>query len=259
MNLCHTHAMTHSSSAEWVILIHGLFGNLDNLKNLAKELNRFANVLLVDLPAHGQSPATDSFDFVVYAQMITDTIKAKNIDHPHIVGHSLGGKIAMTMALNNRLNIRSLVVADIAPVAYPPRHDAVFNALNQVELDAVKNRSEVKTIFDQALQDESTRQFLLKSLKQKDGKWHWAFNLPLLQRDYAKLIDWPFTGLHASVPTLFVKGGDSDYIQPSMQSAIISSFPNAKAHIIEAAGHWLHAQKPVVFNRVVARFLQSQT
>ena len=259
MHLCHTQTMTHSSSDEWVILIHGLFGDLDNLKNLAKALNQFANILLIDLPAHGQSPATESFDFVAYSSMIAETIKTANIHNPHIVGHSLGGKMAMAMALNNMLQIRSLVVADIAPVAYPPRHDAVFTALNQVALDNIQNRADVKAIFEKALQDEGTRQFLLKSLKQKEDKWHWAFNLSLLARDYPKLIDWPFASLSSSVPTLFIKGSDSQYIQSSMQSAIISSFPKAKAHIIEGAGHWLHAQKPAVFNRVVARFLQSQT
>ena len=259
MHLCHTQTMAHSSSDEWVILIHGLFGDSDNLKNLAKTLNCFANVLLVDLPDHGQSPETESFDFVDYSKMITNTIIRAKIQNPHIVGHSLGGKMAMVMALNNMLNIRSLVIADIAPVAYPPRHDAVFNALNQIELDKIQNRTEVKSIFDQALQDEGTRQFLLKSLKQRDSKWDWAFNLTLLERDYVKLIEWPFGNLSSNVPTLFIKGGDSEYIQSSMQNAIRASFPKAKAHIIEGAGHWLHAQKPLVFNRVVARFLQSQT
>lgn len=251
--------MSHEGNSSWVILIHGLFGNLDNLKGLANHLKNDFNVLLVDLPAHGDSPAMKNFDFVEYAEMVTNTIKHLEISQPHIVGHSLGGKIAMTMALKQLCDIKSLIVADIAPVSYPPRHDKVFNALNAVAFDKISSRSDVREIFSRELSDEGTRQFLLKGLKQTDNQWRWQFNLALLQNEYPKIIDWPFSDEKSTLPTLFIKGAESDYITGEMQPKIQGTFPNAKAHIIQSAGHWLHAQKPDVFNRIVTRFLQSHT
>ena len=262
MTICHFDTLTHSSSDEWVVLLHGLFGNLDNLKGLAHHLSTDMNVLLMDLPAHGRSPGMETFDFALYAHMIADTLTHLKLDNVHLVGHSLGGKMAMTIALLSLYPIQSLVVADIAPVPYPPRHDAVFNALNAIDLDQIDSRKSVKASFDQTLSDEGTRQFLLKGLTRTDTGWQWQFNLPLLQAEYAKIIDWPFQSssqrtYHSAVPTLFIKGSDSEYITAAMQPAITASFSRAKAHIIEGTGHWLHAQKPAVFNRTVSRFLHS--
>jgi esterase len=258
---CHYQILTHSAQAQWVILIHGLFGNLDNLKGLGKALQSDFNVMLVDLPDHGKSSHTDTFSLTTYAQRIAQTIRSHGISSCHLVGHSLGGKAAMMMALDAPpdLVFTSLVVADIAPVTYPARHDAVFAALNGIDLKHVNTRAEVQAHFARTLNDEGTRQFLLKGLRKTDGEpmWQWQFNLPLLERDYHSIIAWPDTDRTFSGPTLFIKGALSDYITTEMQPAITQHFPNAKARVIAGTGHWLHAQKPQIFNAAVSRFLQA--
>ncbi len=260
---CHYQTLTHSAQAQWVIVMHGLFGNLDNLKGLGKALQANYNVMLVDLPDHGRSDHTESFSLTTYAKRVTQTIVSCGISACHLIGHSLGGKVAMTMALDASpaLEITSLVVADIAPVSYPPRHAAVFAALNGIDLIQVKTRADVQQHFAHALEDEGTRQFLLKGLRKSDddGSWQWQFNLPLLQRDYQAIISWPDTTSVYPGPTLFIKGALSDYITQDMQPAIAQHFPHVKARVIAATGHWLHAQKPQVFNTTVARFLQANT
>jgi esterase len=149
-----------------------------------------------------------------------------------------------------------LCVADIAPVNYPHRHQAVLYALNHVDLSKFIQRSEVKAQFDELLEEEGTKQFLLKSLyKDNTGTWRWRFNHQLLTRDYELLIAWPEFTTQYQGPTLFIKGQDSDYITREHQSDILQLFPYATSKIIAGTGHWLHAQKPLAFNRIVEQFI----
>ena len=167
----------------------------------------------------------------------------------------------MGLALDTPEIVSSLIVADIAPVAYGHRHQKVFAALNHIHLASLENRGQATAVFAEMLDDEGTRQFLLKSLK-KDHEtetWYWQFNLPTLERDYTHLIDWPYSEKSSTVPTLFIKGADSDYILAEHQSTIVAQFPKAKAHIIQGAGHWLHAQKTSVFNSIVSKFILAQS
>lgn len=257
MALCHHKITIHETSTHWVVLIHGLFGSLDNLNLLAKHLAPTANIIQIDLPDHGASPHSDSISIPNYVKAVRETLQALAIRNAHFVGHSLGGKIAMGLALDDPTLVASLVVADIAPVAYPARHQKVFAALNHINLETLESRSQATATFADMLDDEGTRQFLLKSLKKNNdtGVWFWQFNLATLQGDYAALIDWPYTQQTSLVPTLFIKGAESDYILAEHQSAIVTQFPTAKAHIIQGTGHWLHAQKPSVFNAVVSKFI----
>lgn len=260
MSICHYKITTHESCSHWVVLIHGLFGSLDNLNMLAKHLASTANIIQIDLPDHGASSHSDNISIQNYVTAVQQTLQMLGISAAHFVGHSLGGKIAMGLALNEPGLVTSLVVADIAPVAYPQRHEKVFAALNHIDLKALSNRAEATATFTQMLDDEGTRQFLLKSLKKNNetGVWFWQFNLAKLQRDYTKLIAWPYSQLSSKVPTLFIKGAESDYILADHQDAIVTQFPRAKAHIIQGTGHWLHAQKPIVFNGVVSKFILAQ-
>jgi len=130
--------------------------------------------------------------------------------------------------------------------------------LKQVDLTQVQNRNDIKQQFNSLLDDEGTQQFLLKSLyKNEQGNWSWRFNHRLLARDYDKLIAWPELSTQYYGPTLFIKGQDSDYIVMEYQSTILSLFPHATSKIINGTGHWLHAQKPLVFNRIVENFVNS--
>ena len=256
--LCHSKITAHDESSSWAVLIHGLFGSHDNLNLLAKTLSSTLNIIQLDLPDHGQSPRTEKFDFAYYCQMIMDTLAHHEIEKAHFIGHSLGGKMCMYIALSRPEMVASLIVADIAPVNYPHRHQAVLHALETVDLTQVQNRNDIKQQFNSLLDDEGTQQFLLKSLyKNEQGNWSWRFNHRLLARDYDKLIAWPELSTQYYGPTLFIKGQDSDYIVMEYQSTILSLFPHATSKIINGTGHWLHAQKPLVFNRIVENFVNS--
>ncbi|WP_342804501.1 alpha/beta fold hydrolase [Alteromonas sp. M12] len=253
------HLSSNQAEKPYLVLLHGLFGSLDNLSMVRKALEDSHNVLSIDLPDHGKSAFTDAFSFTSYANKIVQLIASVNITKVSILGHSLGGKIAMKIALDNPQLIDKLVIADIAPVSYTPRHQNVFKALNAVDLKSITSRGDADAVMSEYLKEPGVSQFLLKSLKQVDGNWRWDFNLQLLQRDYPAISEGISSDNVCSVPVLFIKGGQSDYILPEHKSAISALFPNSSAKVIGSAGHWLHAQKPVIFNRLVSDFLQNDT
>lgn len=254
MSQIHYQIYPLAEAKPWVLLIHGLFGSLDNLSGLRRGLETDYNVLSIDLPDHGKSMASTKFSFDDNALLIIDLIKRLKINKISIIGHSLGGKIAMKIALNAPQMVTCLVVMDIAPVAYLPRHDAVFTGLQSVPLDNITSRQDAELFLKQSIEEASTRQFLLKSLYQDDDGWHWRFNLPLLKRDYAEIIqeinaDIPYLG-----PTLFIKGELSDYLLPQHREKILSLFPNSQSKLIGGTGHWLHAEKPSVCIKMINLF-----
>ncbi|GAC14601.1 alpha/beta fold hydrolase [Aliiglaciecola lipolytica] len=256
MHSINYHLSSNLAEKPYIVLLHGLFGSLDNLSMVRKALESTYNVLSIDLPDHGKSAFTEKFSFHSYAQKIVELLTDLDIQKVAILGHSLGGKIAMTIALNFPNLVEKLIVADIAPVSYTPRHQNVFKALNAVNLPHLTSRTEADKTMSAYLHEAGVSQFLLKSLKQTDGQWRWDFNLALLERDYAELSKSIACDTSSKIPVLFIKGGLSDYILPEHKQVISKLFPNSSAKVIGSAGHWLHAQKPQIFNRLVVEFLQ---
>jgi esterase len=240
----------------WVLLIHGLFGSLDNLSGLRRGLTNDYNVLAIDLPDHGKSMRTTKFSFDENALLIIELIKRLKLEKISIIGHSLGGKIAMQIALNAPGMVECLVIMDIAPVAYLPRHDAVFSGLQSVPLDKITSRQDADSFLKQSLEEASTRQFLLKSLYQDENGWHWYFNLPLLKRDYAEIIQEIYADVPYYGPTLFIKGELSDYLLPQHREKILALFPNSQSKLIGGTGHWLHAEKPAICLKTINLFFK---
>ena len=239
-----------------VILIHGLFGNLDNLKSLAQELEQHYQVIRVDLPNHGQSLHLDNLTFEIMVQQLENVLTKCGIDQTHIVGHSLGGKVALAFALQHPQKCLSVVAADIAPVKYTRRHDTVFEGLQSLPLDGnTDRRAALQHLIDSNI-DNATAQFLLKNLQRTDAGFRWKMNLDGLFNSYENLIDWPFYGIEYTGPCLFLRGGDSNYVTAEHRETIMKQFPNATAKTIQGTGHWLHAQKPAVFNRIVKEFVE---
>lgn len=238
-----------------VIVIHGLFGSLDNLGNLSKALAEQFEVIAIDLRNHGLSPRSNSMSYQEMAQDVLALIEQLNLEQPFIVGHSMGGKVAMMAAALAPERIQGLVIADMAPVAYPSaRHTAVFNGLQAV-LDAqCQTRREAEVVLRQHVTMPGVRQFLLKSFIPHDPQI-WRFNVPALQENYPDILDWPALTTPYVGPTLFIKGGESDYLQAEHQGQVVQQFPNASAKVINGTGHWLHAEKPQLFNRLVTNFL----
>jgi esterase len=239
-----------------LVLIHGLFGNSDNLSVIRRHFENDRYVVSIDLPDHGKSQRSETFSFDAAVQKIVALLEELNIPKYVLVGHSLGGKMSMLVAHQRPELISQLVVMDIAPIPYPARHHAVFNGLNSIDLASLNSRNEAKQALSEHLEDPGTQAFLLKSLYQdENGNWAWRFNLPLIVRDYDALSDWQHIPECFNGPTLFIKGAESDYIQSAHQSVIMEQFPQASAKVVQA-GHWLHAQKPQVVNALITKFLR---
>lgn len=242
------------TSAPPVVLLHGLFGDLDNLGALARTLASHHQVIQVDLPNHGASPQSADMHWASMCQQLLALLDHQGWEQVSLVGHSLGGKLAMQFALRYPQRVTHLVVVDIAPVRYAPRHERVIAALQAVAKHPEASRKEADGIMTPWLADAGVRQFLLKSFDPGKG---WCFNLSALVDNYPTLMAWEeWPGVFDGA-TLFIKGGSSDYLLPEYQARILTLFPGAKARIIAEAGHWLHAEKPALFNKLVVDFLST--
>lgn len=237
-----------------VVLLHGLFGDLDNLKGLGRELQHNYQVIYVDLRNHGDSPHTEAMDFALMATDLQQLLQQLNLDAVHLVGHSLGGKVAMEFALRYPHQALSVVAADIAPVAYEAKHHHILDALSGLDLSLISSRKEADQALAKSIDTLGVRQFLLKNLRLDDGKFCWRLNLPALQHNYPTLAGAVTEGNYDG-PILFIKGGDSDYLLTEHESAIRQRFSTVELKVIEGTGHWLHAEKPQIFNRLVTAFL----
>ncbi|GGX69735.1 alpha/beta fold hydrolase [Saccharospirillum salsuginis] len=240
-----------------LIILHGLFGSGDNWRSIAKGLSEHYRVHLLDLPNHGRSPWIDRQSYPAFAEAVMEWLRDKGIERYHLMGHSMGGKVAMQMALGDLgAGIDRLIVVDIAPRAYPPHHQDIFGALNRIDLSQHKDRRSVDEALKDGIETAGIRQFILKSLYRNDkGELAWRFNLKALQDQYEDIAGEPDFKAPFEGPTLFIKGMNSQYITAEDQPAIRDRFPNAEAKLIEGAGHWPHAEKPAAFQRIIERFL----
>ncbi|UJX24125.1 alpha/beta fold hydrolase [Pseudoalteromonas sp. CF6-2] len=240
-----------------VVLIHGLFGSLENLNVIAKALAENYTVTNIDLRNHGKSFHSETMNYEVMADDIYNLLKHLNISNAHIIGHSMGGKAAMQLALKHKDVVNKLVVLDISPVANKPRHSAIFAGLNEVAESSVADRKAADQLLAKHIDEMGVRQFLLKSFAKNDqGQYQWRFNLDVLYQQYENILSQLDENDSCLCDTLFVKGNDSDYILAEHRPMIISLFPNAKAKVIHGAGHWLHAQKPLAVNKAISDFLE---
>ena len=238
-----------------VLLLHGLFGMGSNLRGVANALAESFRVHSLDLRNHGGSPHCAVMNYSAMAADVASYMLSHNIDQGHVLGHSMGGKVAMQLALDKPELVDRLVVADISPVAYSANHDTVFAGLNAVDLTSVSSRREVGAILADYIEEPAVVQFLLRNLYRDDHKqYHWYMNVQNLQANYASIK----AGLNAASifegEVLFIKGENSDYILPEHRENIVGLFPNARVKVIQNTGHWLHAEKPAAFNQQVLTF-----
>ena len=247
---------TRSGSGPPVVLLHGLFGSANNLGALARALQGNYCVYCVDLPNHGRSDWQDNTSLMTMMDSIEHWQRSQQLTEAAFVGHSLGGKVAMQLALTHPERVDALVVADIAPVAYPPGHDDVFAALDAVAAAGCDSRQAAAEVMAGHLQEPEVIQFLLMGLQRTaEGTYHWRFNLDGLKRNYGAVRQGLESASPYRGPVLFIKGGESAYIQASHRSHILALFPAASVKVMPASGHWLHAQHPKLFNGIVGRFL----
>ena len=236
------------------VFIHGLLGSLENLGAIARQYSAYGDAYLIDLPDHGQSAHTGSPSLALYAERIQNWLLSKNLQRANLVGHSLGGKVAMELALSSPDYIERLVVMDMAPAANPARHDNVFSGLKAVHQQTITRRNDADAILSEFVEDKSTRTFLLKNLVRDDGVFRWRINLEGLHQNYHKILSGNSSGEFEG-EVLFLKGANSDYIRREHQCEIESRFPNFSFKQVEGTGHWLHAEKPELVARLVNNFL----
>lgn len=241
---------------EPLVLVHGLFGTRENLGAIAKILSESFTVYSVDLPNHGRSAHVDEFDLRHMADALAAWMDRIELKSAHFFGHSLGGKAAMELALVYPDKVQKLVVADIAPVEYEHRHEGVFTGLLAIDIDALDSRVTADKVLAETVPEKPVRSFLLKNLQRNDGKFEWRMNLKSIHKNYAELV----RGNHEACfdrPVLFLKAQNSDYIKSEHREDIVSRFPNTELKVVSNTGHWLHAEKPELIARLVARFLKA--
>ncbi|KEA65461.1 Esterase ybfF [Marinobacterium lacunae] len=247
-----------TGSGPTLIILHGLFGTWENWGAQIKMLSDQFDIVAADLRNHGSSPHSDAVDYRSMAGDVIELMDRLEIEHAFILGHSMGGKVAMQLAIDHPSRVDKLIVADIAPVTYPPHHNAVFQGLLNVDLNTIKSRTNADQQLAEHVDSAGVRAFLLKNLQRDaQGRFAWKMNLESLHREYDHIAAAPSEGQYTG-PVLFIKGGDSDYLLPEHAEAIKTRFPNASYKVIEGTGHWLHAEKPGAFTRLVERFLAHQ-
>jgi pimeloyl-ACP methyl ester carboxylesterase len=264
---------TLGESGPWVVFVHGLFGQGKNWTTIARGLADSHRVTLIDLPNHGHSPWTDRVDYLDMAELVATELE--QLGEPvTLVGHSMGGKVAMQLALRRPELLRALVVVDIAPVSYPPtggRTDdpdeeaspfgAYIEAMRALDLDQLTTRDEADAALRDVIPSRMVRSFLLQSLVREglgtDGGWRWRLNLELLDRDLGELRGFPAPppGAVFEGPVLWIAGANSTYVLDEDRPHMDALFPATRLVRIKKAGHWVHSEQPEVFLETLRRFL----
>jgi len=240
-----------------VILMHGMFGSLSNLGNLARALAGNYHVISVDLRNHGDSPHEQRMDLEVMGKDIIELMDKLDIPSSALIGHSLGGKVSMQVAMSQPDRVDSLVVADISPVDYPEQNNnQVVSALVALSEQTIDSRQLADATLAKYDIDAPTRAFVLKNLRRlSSGHFELKLNVDSISANYGNKLVMAPKGEPYSGPTLFIKGQNSAYIQDKHLPIIENLFPNSDLEVIDGVGHWLHAEKPEVFNNVVSDFL----
>ena len=236
-----------------VVIVHGLFGSARNWGVIAKRLSDSHRVLTVDLRNHGLSPHDPDHSYPALAADLADTIRALR-SPVHLVGHSMGGKAAMVLALTAPELIERLIVADIAPVAYSHSQMRYVDAMRAVDLSQASRRSEAEAQLGAQGVEPALQSFFTQSLDLTARRWR--LNLDALAKNMPKIMDFPDIAGQFDRPTLFLTGAESDYVQPAHRDKIRALFPTARFAKLPGAGHWLHADKPREFEAAVRAFLQ---
>jgi esterase len=238
-------------------ILHGLFGSGRNWASMAQRLAEHHRVIAIDLRNHGASPWAETMDYREMAEDVRSTMRERGYDRSALLGHSMGGKVAMVAALEDGAAIERLIVIDIAPVAYAARHLGYAQAMRELDLAAIKRRSDADAALAPAIPDAAERAFLLQNLVLEDGRARWRLNLEAIEREVPRLVDFPAMppGRAYQGPALFIAGSLSDYLRPGYEPTIRGLFPNAEIANIVNAGHWVHAEQPAAFLAVVETFL----
>ena len=251
------HPATLPAQSPTLVIAHGLYGSGRNWGVIARRLTDHRDVLAVDMRNHGESPRFPTQSYPEMAEDLAEVIESLGPRPVDLLGHSMGGKAAMQLALTRPDLIRRLVVADIAPVAYS--HDQTRNAqaMADIDLSQITTRAEADAALSQDIDDPSLRAFFLQSLDLRQHPPRWKLNLAVLMKEMPKIVGWPGTEGQFPNPALFLTGALSSYVRPEHRDTIRALFPKARFAKLPDAGHWLHAEKPREFEETVRVFLDA--
>jgi pimeloyl-ACP methyl ester carboxylesterase len=242
-----------------LLILHGFLGMSDNWKSIATQYAAEGfQVHALDMRNHGRSFHSDAFSYDLMAQDLLEYCNENQLQTIAIIGHSMGGKVAMLFAVNHPEKVDKLIVADIGPKYYAPHHQDILTGLNAVDFSQKPDRTQVDEILKPYIPDFGTRQFLMKSLYwQEPGQLAFRFNLPVFNKEIEQIGTALPTNLHFDKPTLFLRGGNSNYIKDEDWAGIQKHFPNAVLETIPNVGHWLHAENPKTFFEITSSFLKT--
>jgi pimeloyl-ACP methyl ester carboxylesterase len=240
-----------------VIILHGLFGSGRNWATVARKLSASHRVIALDLRNHGDSPWAATMTYGEMADDVAEFIAASGLERPSVIGHSMGGKVAMILALGRDIALDALVVVDIAPVPYGSGFAHYVEALSAIDLSSIERRSDADEALSGAVTDPNLRAFLLQNLVARNETYVWRINLSAIEAGLTGLSQFPLTGSETAFagPALFVAGERSGYVAPEHHGTIREYFPRANFAVLDGAGHWPHAERPGDFLSVVESFL----
>jgi esterase len=243
---------------EPLVMLHGLFGSADNLGGVARNLEDEYRVISFDLRNHGRSDHAPTMSYPKMAADVVAMLDQIGVPSFHLFGHSMGGKTAMQLTLDNPARVKRLVVADIAPVKYEHHHTEILKGLRTVADSDAVSRADAEAILAPYVEEPDVLSFLLTNWRRgTDGKGNWRIGLDAIDHDYANIVA-ANVGDAVQTPVLFLRGGLSAYIMPEHRAATLALFPNAEVRTVEGTGHWLHAEKPDLVARLVKRFLKNE-
>ncbi len=240
-----------------VVLLHGLFGSSANWGRVARQLEDRYRLLVPDLRNHGRSAHASVHDYPSMAADVIALLDRAKVDRAVVVGHSMGGKVAMHLALTAPRRIAGLAVVDMAPVSYAHDFDTVLEAFGSVDLAALQTRADADRQLRAAVPNSGVRAFLLQNLERRDGLWQWRLNRQALtdaQQTITGFPDYPESAVFAR-PCVFIHGALSDYLKPSHHATIRRRFPTATMRCVDGAGHWVYADQPEAFIELLEDFL----
>lgn len=239
-----------------LVILHGLFGSSDNWYTLSSFFSEKFKVYIVDQRNHGRSPHSDIFNYRVMAEDIGNLLIHEGINSVYLLGHSMGGKTSMQFALTYPERVDKLIVVDIAPKAYPPQHDKIFEALFALKLNRYKTRSGLDSALSENISDFAVRQLLLKNVsRDEEGNFKWKLDVQAIHKNYGKINEAIESVRKFNKPTLFIRGSKSVYILDDDIPLIKAIFPCAEFATVGDVGHWVHAEAPQKFADLVTEFL----
>ncbi|MCG7917328.1 MAG: alpha/beta fold hydrolase [Candidatus Thiodiazotropha taylori] len=238
-------------------LMHGLFGSSSNWMGIVRLLQDQFRIINLDLRNHGRSPHYSEMSYPLMVDDLLALCDHLDLQTVSLLGHSMGGKVAMLTALTNPERVEKLLVADIAPVAYEHRFASIFKGLQSMPLAQLESRDAADLHLSDYVAEPGVRQYLLQNLQKRGEQWEWRFNLQSLKDAIPLLTDFPeVAGNTFPGDALFIHGELSDYVNQQVIRHIDDYFPHNRRRMIHAAGHWLYAEQPVPFAQAVASFLK---